>query len=279
MNKYLTNKSEKLAWWEIPAAVASLVLGMAGVSVIADEFAAGKFSDPINVLAYATVMVVMLLPLFLAARRWLWRSQARGLAASLAKRREDALSLAELDKAVGRRNAAPKVDKLLRKGFLGRMSFTPDGLTLLLDNPAPEAEPAPAPAQEPPADPVLARIRALNDAIDNGPVSDKIDRIEALTASILDTVRQRPDRADDARRFVNYYLPTTLKLLESYSLMEKQSYQGKNIQASRQGIETALDKLIAAIEQQQDRLFRAEALDVEAEIQVLDAMMEGKMGG
>lgn len=279
MNKYLTQKSEKLAWWEIPAAVASLVLGMAGVSVISDEYAAGKFGDPINVLAYITVMVIMLLPLFLAARHWLWRSQARALAASLAKWREDALSLAELDKAVGRRNAAPKIDQLLRKGFLGRMSFTPDGLTLLLDNPAPEAETAPAPAQEPPADPVLRRIRALNDAIDNGPVSEKIDRIEALTASILDTVRQRPDRADDARRFVNYYLPTTLKLLESYSLMEKQSYQGKNIQASRQGIETALDKLIAAIEQQQDRLFRAEALDVEAEIQVLDAMMEGKLGG
>ena len=276
MSKYLTQKSEGFAWWEIPATVVSLVLGMAGVSVIRDEFAAGKFSDPINVLAYATVMVIMLLPLFFAARRWLWRSQARSLAASLAKRSEEALNLAELDKAVGRRNAAPKIDKLLRKGFLGRMSFTPDGLTLLLDNP--EAEAAPAPAQEPPADPVLARIRALNDAIDNGPVSDKIDRIEALTASILDTVRQRPDRADDARRFVNYYLPTTLKLLESYSLMEKQSYQGKNIQASRQGIETALDKLIAAIEQQQDRLFRAEALDVEAEIQVLDAMMEGKLG-
>ena len=73
---------------------------------------------------------------------------------------------------------------------------------------------------------------------------------------------------------MNYYLPTTLKLLESYSLMEKQSYQGENIRASRRGIEDALGKVVTAIEQQQDRLFRSEKLDVEAEIQVLEKMME-----
>jgi len=72
---------------------------------------------------------------------------------------------------------------------------------------------------------------------------------------------------------MNYYLPTTFKLLKSYSLMEKQSYQGENIVASRKKIEDILDSLITAFEQQQDRLFRTEALDVEADIQVLETMM------
>ena len=72
---------------------------------------------------------------------------------------------------------------------------------------------------------------------------------------------------------MNYYLPTTLKLLKSYSLMEKQSYQGENIQAARKKIESILDTLIHAFEQQQDRLFRSEALDVESDISVLETMM------
>lgn len=119
----------------------------------------------------------------------------------------------------------------------------------------------------------LKEIRQLNDEIENGPVSERIDRIGELTASIFRVVREKPERAEEVRRFMNYYLPTTLKLLKSYSLMEKQSYQGENIVASRKKIEDVLDTLVHAFEQQQDRLFRVEALDVESDISVLETMM------
>ena len=119
----------------------------------------------------------------------------------------------------------------------------------------------------------LREIRQLNDEIDDGPVSQRIDRIGELTASIFRVVREKPEHAEEVRKFMNYYLPTTLKLLKSYSLMEKQSYQGENIQASRKKIEEVLDTLIHAFEQQQDRLFRTEALDVETDISVLETML------
>lgn len=119
----------------------------------------------------------------------------------------------------------------------------------------------------------LREIRELNDAIENEMVSQRIDRIGALTASIFRVVREKPERADEVRKFMNYYLPTTLKLLKSYSLMEKQSYQGENIQASRKKIEDVLNTLVYAFEQQQDRLFQSEAMDVEADISVLETMM------
>lgn len=119
----------------------------------------------------------------------------------------------------------------------------------------------------------LREIRQLNDEIDDEGVSRRIDRIGELTASIFIVVRQKPERADEVKKFMNYYLPTTFKLLKSYALMEKQSYQGENIVASRKKIEDILDSLITAFEQQQDRLFRTEALDVEADIQVLETMM------
>ena len=119
----------------------------------------------------------------------------------------------------------------------------------------------------------LREIRALNDAIQNPEVSERIDRIGELTASIFRVVQEKPEHAEEVRKFMNYYLPTTLKLLKSYSLMEKQSYQGENIQASRKKIESVLDTLVHAFEQQQDRLFKTEALDVETDISVLETMM------
>lgn len=119
----------------------------------------------------------------------------------------------------------------------------------------------------------LREIRQLNDEIEDSGVSDRIDRIGELTASIFRVVREKPEHAEEVRKFMNYYLPTTLKLLKSYSLMEKQSYQGENIQASRKKIEDVLDTLIHAFEQQQDRLFKTEALDVETDISVLETMM------
>ena len=119
----------------------------------------------------------------------------------------------------------------------------------------------------------LREIRQLNDEIEDHAVSDRIDRIGELTASIFRVVREKPEHAEEVRKFMDYYLPTTLKLLKSYSLMEKQSYQGENIQASRKKIEAVLDTLIHAFEQQQDRLFKTEALDVETDISVLETMM------
>lgn len=119
----------------------------------------------------------------------------------------------------------------------------------------------------------LREIRHLNDEIENGLVSYRIDRIGELTASIFRVVREKPERADEVRKFMNYYLPTTFKLLKTYSLMEKQSYQGENIIASRKKIEDILNTLIHAFEQQQDRLFQSEALDVETDISVLETMM------
>ena len=146
--------------------------------------------------------------------------------------------------------------------------------------PAPEVKPAPEAKVEPEQnwsedafEEKLRRIRALNDEIDDEPVSRRIDRIGELTASIFRVVREKPERADEVKKFMNYYLPTTFKLLKSYALMEKQSYQGENIVASRKKIENILDSLIGAFEQQQDRLFQTEALDVEADIQVLETML------
>ena len=137
----------------------------------------------------------------------------------------------------------------------------------------PKPEPRKAPADSEVFEGTLRELRQLNDDIDNEVVSERIDRIGALTASIFRTVREKPEQAAEVRKFMNYYLPTTLKLLKSYRLMEKQSYQGENIQASRKKIEDVLGTLVHAFEQQQDNLFSSDALDVDTDISVLETML------
>ena len=268
MNRYLTELAKKNPKWHIPAAALSVLLGIVGVSTWIDDSPAGE-NFFIWLLAHLLVMAFVLWPLVYIVRWRVRQYDAGRIARKLANREETSIPLVELDRIVGRKNADLKIEDLLKRGFLQRMEL--DGGWLLLDQPAPAA--APEPAAEPAPEGVVGEIRRLNDEIDDPAVSERIDRIERVTASILRTLEEKPDRADAARRFMNYYLPTTLKLLESYRLMEKQSYQGENIQASRRRIEDVLDKIVAATERQQDRLFGTEALDVEAEISVLETMM------
>ena len=121
----------------------------------------------------------------------------------------------------------------------------------------------------------LNELYQLNVQITDEGVSHRIDRIGTLTAGIFRVVIERPEREQDVRKFMNYYLPTTIKLLRSYDLLEDQSYQSQNIKESRKKIEDVLDMLIAAYEKQLDRLFRNDALDIATDIDVLETMMAG----
>lgn len=159
-----------------------------------------------------------------------------------------------------------------------------------------EPEPAPRPEQKPEPEPepakkpspasvkktymdelerILNELYQLNEQIEDEAVSARIDRIGTLTAGIFRAVIDNPEREQDVRKFMNYYLPTTLKLLKSYDMLEEQSYQGENIVASRKKIESVLDTLIAAFEKQLDRLFQNDALDIATDIDVLETMMAG----
>ena len=148
--------------------------------------------------------------------------------------------------------------------------------------PEPQSEQKPTPCPEAPKktymdelEQTLNELYQLNEKIADEAVSRRIDRIGTLTASIFRAVIEKPERAPDVRKFMNYYLPTTLKLLKSYDMLEDQSYQGENIIASRRKIENVLDMLIAAYEKQLDRLFSNDALDIATDIDVLEAMMAG----
>ena len=121
---------------------------------------------------------------------------------------------------------------------------------------------------------IILQIRKLNDDIKDYAVSERIYRIEEHTQNIFDYVTAHPEAMPQIRSFMNYYLPTTLKLLDSYSRIEQVGVAGENMKKSKENIERILDMLVDGYKQQVDQLFRNESMDISSEIRVLEAMMK-----
>lgn len=123
-------------------------------------------------------------------------------------------------------------------------------------------------------DRILRQIRADNDLIADREVSAKIDRIEDLTRKIFAILDQRPEKEAQLYNFMNYYLPTTLKALESYARLEAQGIETAAIREAKQKINSALDELADGYEKQLDKLFEDDVVDITADIDVMRKMLQ-----
>ena len=119
----------------------------------------------------------------------------------------------------------------------------------------------------------LRQIREVNDGIPDPVLSEKIYRLEDVTRKIFDHILQNPEKMPQIRKFMGYYLPTTLKLLRAYETLDKQGVKGENIRSSMHDVEMMMDTIIAAFEKQLDNLFQEEALDISSDISVMETML------
>lgn len=126
----------------------------------------------------------------------------------------------------------------------------------------------------------IRKIRQCNQKIPEEKISRKISHMELLIQKIFDRVREDPDSLDDIQKLMEYYLPTTVKLLEAYQQLDSQPIQGENIISSKKEIEQTLDTLNLAFEKLLDSLFEEVAWDLSSDISVLHTMLaqEGLTG-
>ena len=122
-------------------------------------------------------------------------------------------------------------------------------------------------------DEFIRKIRECNDAIPGEEISAKISKIEMVVDRIFDRVEKNPECIGDIRKLMEYYLPTTIKLLEAYRQMDAQPAVGENIQAAKKEIEDTLDTLNIAFEKLLDDLFLDTAWDISSDISVLHTML------
>ena len=200
----------------------------------------------------------------------------------------DNISLPELFAAAGvdaaRGRAA--VESAIEHGYFGADAYIDNRTdTLVVRGAAPQpprpAEPAPAPAPEDQYAALQRQLRQVNDAIPDPVMTAKISRLEDVSARIFALAKKDPDKKAQLQKFMDYYLPTALKLLNTYAQLSAQDVQGSNITEAKQSIERSMDLLITAFENQLDKLFASDALDVSTDIAALEGMLnlDGLTGG
>ena len=126
----------------------------------------------------------------------------------------------------------------------------------------------------------LEEIRSCNEAIPGVEISNKMYHLENVILRIFKRVEQHPELISDLHKFLDYYLPTTVKLMKAYKELDKQPVEGENIKTAKQEIENTLDTINEAFENLLDSFFRNTAWDVSTDISVLKTMLaqEGLTG-
>ena len=203
-----------------------------------------------------------------------------------------------LDKVVGERDNIPlpelfaaagvdaargrsAVKSAIEHGYFGADAYIDNRTdTLVVRGAAPQPKkpaPAPAPKPQPAAEDeyaaLLRQLREVNDAIPDPVMSQKISRLEEVSGRIFALAQKDPDKKAQLQKFMNYYLPTALKLLNTYASLSRQAVEGTNITEAKHSIERSMDLLVTAFENQLDKLFQSDALDVTTDIAALEGML------
>lgn len=194
---------------------------------------------------------------------------------------DELFAAAGIDAAKGR----TVVESAISHGYFGADAYIDNRTATLVVRGAapqppkqPEPKPAPAPADQYTA--ILQQLRQVNDAIPDPVMTIKISRLEAVSARIFELAKQDPGKKAQLQKFMDYYLPTALKLLNTYASLPAQDVQGENIADVKKNIERSMDLLVTAFENQLDKLFQSDALDVSADVAALEGMlnMDGLTG-
>ena len=206
----------------------------------------------------------------------------RNLKNAVGKR--DNITLAEICRVLScnEKTARSIAESAVNLGELGSTAFfdhSSDVLVLRSEAPRPapaQAEPAATQPENSPQSQyqaILQQLRMANDAIPGEEMSEKISRLEEISAKIFDLAEKDPSKVPQLRKFLNYYLPTSLKLLNTYAELDAQGINGSNISQSKREIEATMDTLCDAFAAQLDKLFTSDAMDVSADIAAMQAML------
>ncbi|MBQ8137445.1 MAG: 5-bromo-4-chloroindolyl phosphate hydrolysis family protein [Clostridia bacterium] len=120
---------------------------------------------------------------------------------------------------------------------------------------------------------IMKSIRDENDMIPDAQLTDNINKLDEISGRIFHAVADQPSKAPQVRRFMDYYLPTTLKMLSSYRRMDQRQVTGKNADETRAQIQEAMGVIVNAFERQLDNMYETDMLDITTDIEVLETLL------
>ena len=265
--------------------------GFAVLGSLGDAIGAGSFAEELGTLFFSTGLLTGGLGLLLGS--WKMKRRARRftkyLAAAGSKDAIDINRMAEVAQ-VREHKAERDMEIMVEKGLWGPEAYVDNTNDMLFrtqeaaakyfdrKNPMRERFETTPVQEEEGFSGILRNIRRANDRIADPGLSAKIDRLEEITGRIFKTIEEHPERRDKAGTFLNYYLPTTQKLLDSYADFEEAGVSGANLTQAKERIEKTMDNIVAGFEHQLDVLYQADAMDVDSDIRVMENMLRRDTG-
>ena len=119
----------------------------------------------------------------------------------------------------------------------------------------------------------ISKLHYLNDIIEDEVFSEKLYRMEDLLKEIFRHLEDSPQQLPKMRKLMNYYLPTTIKLLQAYSEFDDVSTPNQDIVSAKSEIEKTIDMINEAFTELLNKLFQESAFDASADAQVLQTML------
>ncbi|MFR4808081.1 MAG: 5-bromo-4-chloroindolyl phosphate hydrolysis family protein, partial [Peptostreptococcus anaerobius] len=119
----------------------------------------------------------------------------------------------------------------------------------------------------------IEKIRDISADIDNLGVKNKVLDIEGAINNIVDAIKKYPDQIRILDRFTSYYMPTTVKLLESYRDIESKGISTSDIDKVKLDIESTLDTIKLAYDKLLDQISAIDTMDINSDISVLKTML------
>lgn len=135
------------------------------------------------------------------------------------------------------------------------------------------------PTGEETADNFLKKANDMVFKLKNMEINEPIVKAQVLQIAdtlqkISDFIKEHPNKARVLSSFTDYYLPTTMKLLDSYNLLDLQNNDSKNINESKENIKTIMPTMVIAFNNQLDALFYDKSMDIKAEVAVLNDLLK-----
>ena len=268
---------------QIIGAAIMAIFGIAAVSTVGEGIGYGFYSYMVQELFTLVGFFAGGATMFFAGRKMHSRQKRIQRYKAIIGSR-DYISIGELMAIVNQnyKTVEKDIEHMIDKGMLGKGAFIDSGRGVLfisadayqrfLTERTKKENLTPKEANEGYAG-ALRAIRAANDRIPDPVFSEKLDRMELLAGKIFREVEAHPEKQKQAATFFDYYLPTTLKLLATYTEFEEAGIEGENLRQAKERIESIMDTLLANFERQLDELYRSEALDVDADIRVMENML------
>lgn len=118
------------------------------------------------------------------------------------------------------------------------------------------------------------QISNISKQIEDKEVVENIEQICDISNKIIDTLSKNPNKLGQARNFLNYYLPVTIKILTRYDEIENQRLNTTESKEFMESVKKMTEKIKNAFNEQLNNMYQTEMIDTDAEIKVFESMLK-----